>query len=259
MAHEFNGKAYEKASAHQKEWGSKLIEELHLCGDEYVLDLGCGDGSLTSQIAGLLPKGEVLGIDASQGMIDVALTKGCSNQYFRTMDINDLDFEDQFDVVYSNAALHWIKDHRRLLTNVRQALRSKGRLRFNFAGNGNCTHFFAEVREAMTLPEFAPSFEAFEWPWYMPSVDAYRALCEASGFDDIQVWEENADRYFPDEATMIGWIDQPSLVPFLAQLPEAMQSSFRDFVIHRMIERTKQADGRFFETFRRINVFGVKG
>lgn len=65
MTHEFDGKKYEKASTHQREWGTKLIAELGLQGTERVLDLGCGDGTLTAQIAALLPRGEAVGIDAS--------------------------------------------------------------------------------------------------------------------------------------------------------------------------------------------------
>lgn len=68
MAHEFDGKKYEKASAHQREWGAKLIAELDLQRNENVLDLGCGDGILSVLLSELLPKGEVIGIDASQGM-----------------------------------------------------------------------------------------------------------------------------------------------------------------------------------------------
>ena len=58
MTHEFDGKKYEKASAHQKEWGAKLIAEFGMKGTERVLDLGCGDGTLTVQIAERLPQGE---------------------------------------------------------------------------------------------------------------------------------------------------------------------------------------------------------
>ena len=86
MAHEFDGKKYEQASSHQKEWGSKLIAELELKGNERVLDLGCGDGVLSAHIAELLPDGKVVGIDASQGMIDVALPKAKDNLHFVLMD-----------------------------------------------------------------------------------------------------------------------------------------------------------------------------
>lgn len=258
MAHEFDGRKYEKASTHQKEWGTKLIAELALQGHEHVLDLGCGDGSLTAQIAEILPEGEVVGIDASRGMIDAALLKAREKLRFLLMDINELDFVDRFDVVLSNATLHWVKDHKRLLENVHRSLRAGGRIRFNFAGDGNCSHFFKVIREAMALDGFAPHFAEFEWPWYMPSVDEYRALVKSSGLDDIRVWGENADRHFPDEKAMIRWVDQPSLVPFLANVPTRDKDAFRAFVMRRMIEETKQDSGRCFETFRRINVSAIK-
>jgi trans-aconitate 2-methyltransferase len=258
MPHEFDGKKYEKASAHQKEWGTKLIAELGLRGDEHVLDLGCGDGTLTTQIAALLPQGEVVGIDASQGMIEAALPKARDNLRFLLMDINELDFFERFDVVISNATLHWVKDHQRLLENVHRSLRVGGRLRFNFAGDGNCAHFFKVVQEAMAREAFAKDFTNFEWPWYMPAADAYLALAESSGLRHIHVWGENADRYFPDEEAMIRWVDQPSLVPFLAHIKAENKKAFRGYVVKRMTEETRQDDGRCFETFRRINVVATK-
>jgi trans-aconitate methyltransferase len=258
MAHEFDGKKYEKASAHQKEWGTKLIAELDLHGTEWILDLGCGDGLLSRQIADLVPDGEVVGIDASSGMIEAAQSKVRKNLRFLLMDINEMNYFEQFDVVYSNATLHWIKDHTRLLRNAGRALRKGGRLRFNFAGEGNCSHFFSVIREAMCGEEFAGHFSGFDWPWYMPSVEAYSTLIDASGMNDGRVWGENADRHFSDAEEMIKWIDQPSLVPFLAHIPEKAKPRFREFVIGRMIEETRQNDGRCFETFRRINVSAHK-
>jgi len=254
MAYEFDGKKYEQASTHQKEWGAKLIAELELKGGESVLDLGCGDGSLSLQIAEFLPKGSVLGIDASQGMIDAALPKAWENLHFCLLDIDDLDFVERFDIVFSNAALHWIKDHAKLLHNVRRALRPNGRVRFNFAGDGNCSSFFKVIREAMTLPPYAGYFKLFQWPWYMPAVDEYSALAHSAGFRSVNVWGENVDRYFPDIDTVVRWIDQPSLVPLLPYIPQEQQSTFREIVINRMIDETLESDGRCFETFRRINL-----
>lgn len=201
----------------------------------------------------------MVGIDASRGMIEAARPKERKNLRFLLVDINALDYLEQFDVVFSNATLHWIKDHQRLLRNVGRALVQGGRLRFNFAGEGNCSHFFSVVREAMPAAEFAGYFGGFDWPWYMPTVEEYSALVDASGMDDRRVWGENADRYFPDAEAMIKWIDQPSLVPFLAHLPDRARPRFREYVIERMIEDTRQDDGRCFETFRRIHVAARRG
>lgn len=258
MAHEFDGEKYEKASSFQKEWGAKLIAELALKGDESVLDLGCGDGGLTAQLAELVPNGEVVGLDASEGMIVAARMKERENLSFRRLDIDDLDYVDRFDVVFSNASLHWVKDHKRLLENIGRSLREGGRVRLNFAGDGNCPHLIAVLREAMALERFAAYFSGFEWPWYMPALDEYKASAKSSGLNDVRVWGEKGDLYFDDVEAMIRWLDQPCLVPFLACIPEKDKEPFRSYVVRRMIEETKQEEGRCFGVFRRINVLAVK-
>jgi trans-aconitate methyltransferase len=258
MAHDFDGKKYEQASAHQKAWGTQLIAELDLQGAERILDLGCGDGALTAQLAEIVSAGEVVGIDSSQGMISVAQPRQTDHLRFVLMDIDDLNFHEEFDVVFSNATLHWVRDHQRLYRNVKQALRPGGMLRFNFAGEGNCSRFFAVIREAMLLDGMASWFDGFQWPWYMPVVGEYEAWVQRSGFRDLRVWGENADRFFPDVEALIRWVDQPSLVPFLPCIGVGDRARFREYVVRRMIEATRQSDGRCFETFRRVNVFARK-
>lgn len=258
MAHEFDGRKYERASTHQKEWGEKLIAGLPLKGDERVLDLGCGDGTNTVRLATLLPAGEVVGIDASTGMIHAARPKEKGNVRFLLMDINDIDFKDEFDLIFSNATLHWVTDHRRLLDNVYKALREGGIVRFNFAADGNCAHFFKVVRTTMNRMEFSGYFADFSWPWYMPTLEEYTRLFDNTRFHEVRVWGENADRFFPDTEAMIAWIDQPSIVPFLSPLAEKDTPLFRNHVVDEMIKETRHDDGRCFETFRRINLFARK-
>jgi trans-aconitate 2-methyltransferase len=258
LPHEFNGEEYRKASTHQKEWGNKIIAEFNLKGNERILDLGCGDGVLTAQLAELVPDGWILGLDASQGMIDAALKLQKNNLSFNLMDIDALDFSEEFDVVFSNATLHWIKDHSRLLNRVYTSLRNNGIVRFNFAADGNCIHFNKVVREAMKMPLYSPCFTEFEWPWYMPPVKEYEGLVKQCPFREIKVWGEVADRYFPDISSLTKWVDQPSLVPFLEYVAEADKKKFRDHVVEQMIQETRQPDGRCFEAFRRINVFARK-
>lgn len=222
------------------------------------MDLGCGDGALPATLAERVPRGEVVGIDASKGMIETARKHQAANLKFLLMDIHALDFNDEFDVVLSNATLHWIRDHDRLLENVYRSLRHSGILRFNFAGEGNCAHFIRVIKEAISHPVFKKYFADFQWPWYMPSVQEYRELIQRHRFREIKVWGENADRLFPDKETMIKWIEQPSLVPFLANVRRNDRPAFQRFVIRRMIEETIREDGQCFETFRRVNVSAKK-
>lgn len=106
---EFDGRKYKQASTHQKEWGTRIISELHLAGEETILDLGCGDGVLTKQLADRVPRGKVLGIDASVEMIETAKELEGVNLSFLCLDIVEMAFDSDFDLIFSNAALHGLK------------------------------------------------------------------------------------------------------------------------------------------------------
>ena len=256
---EFDGEKYRTASKHQKEWGSRIISELKLNGHEHVLDLGCGDGVLTAQLAELVPYGWVLGIDASQSMIGAAMKLKSPNLMFRLMDIMGIDFANEFDLVFSNATLHWVKDHRGLLKSCYSALKPKGTIRFNFAGDGNCSYLFKVVNEVMRSERYDKYFHNFDWPWFMPTIDEYRNLLKETEFIGMRVWEENADRYFANEGEIVKWIEQPSIVPFLRSITdEKDKREFRDIIVARMLQETRRHNGTFFETFRRINVIANK-
>ena len=255
---EFNGEKYRQASRHQKEWGSRLMAGLKLNGREAILDLGCGDGVLTDQLALLVPDGRVVGLDASEGMIQTAMQYKKDNLDFIHMDINEMDYTNEFDVIYSNAALHWVKDHVRLIRNVYKALKPGGIIQWNFAGNGTTEHFIHTVRALMKEDMYKEYFQDFDWPWFMPDRAGYDTLISDGGFSSVYVEEENADRYFSDTDELARWIDQPCIVPFLQCIPAQKKDRFRHDVIQAMIRRTKQPDGTCFETFRRIKVQVVK-
>lgn len=255
---EFNGEKYKKASKHQKEWGNKLISEMKLNGNEEILDLGCGDGVLSEQLARLVPSGKVTGIDASVGMIETAQKCPKSNLAFLCMDINDIAYANDFDVIFSNAALHWVKDHQKLLQSSFTALRPNGILRWNFAGDGNCANFFSTMKTMMNDDLYKEYFLDFQWPWFMPTKEEYEKLMTNVGFCKVNIEDENADRYFLDCDEMIKWIDQPSIVPFINHIPTEKKEAFRHAVIEMMIDQTKQSDGRCHETFRRINIQATK-
>jgi len=258
VGYPFDGKKYEKSSQCQREWGTKLAEELHLRGDESILDLGCGNGVITRELAERVLYGTVVGIDSSLSMLAAAKAHKTQNMKLLLLDITEMEFETEFDVVFSNAALHWVLDHEKLLKNIYGALKPNGFLRVQFASDGNAPTFIAVVREVMELPEWVAYFKSFTWPWYMAKPVEYEKLLSSTEFRNYRVWGENKDRYFPDEESMIGWIEEPSLIPFLAVLPEDLKKPFRDAVVERMIERTKQRDGTYFEIFRRINVYAEK-
>ncbi len=256
-AYDFDPDKYRQSSNHQRDWGIQLIEELGLRGDEKILDLGCGEGTLSARLAALVPNGGVVGMDSSVPMIEAARALEGPNLKFLYRDIDDLDFNQGFDLVFSNAALHWVKDHDSLLRNVHRALKPGGAARFNFAGEGNCPSFFGVVKELMADERYSRHFEAFIWPWYMPNVGSYEDKVRSTGLFDFRVWGEVVPRKF-SAPELTGWIEQPSLVPLLEQLPSDTKQSFRDDAVAMMLQRTEQPDGDYLETFCRINLLARK-
>lgn len=254
----FDGRKYEKFSQPQQDWGSRMMDELDLHGDECILDIGCGNGLLTEKLAMRVPDGRVIGIDSSASMLEQAKSHKAENMEFRLLDIETMIFEDEFDVVFSNAALHWIMDHPRVLDMIYKSMKKGGIMRAQFAGEGNCKNLSDVLMEAISSHEFKADFSSFEWPWYMPGKAEYEELLRSAGFEQYRVWIENADRSFPDEDSFVGWIEQPGIVPFVSVLPEGRTSVFRDVVVEKAKKVAEQSDGTFFEFFRRLNVYAIK-
>ncbi len=253
MTYEFDANKYRGASDTQYGWGRRLIDELDLQGHEHILDLGCGDGRLTALLAARVPRGSVLGIDASTNMIRLARDSfTADNLTFAGEDIRNLHACDRYDVIYSNAALHWIHDHRTLLESLHRALRAGGRVHTSFASDRNCIHFKAALREVMARPKYASALEGFPWPWYMPSASAYETMVRGIPFTEAQTWIQPNHRAFPDTAALAAWVEQPCLVPFTDYLPPALGRSFSDEVVREVIERTRQPDGTCREIFNRL-------
>lgn len=184
------------------------------------------------QFVGGTPYGKTIGIDASPGMIEAAKKLESGNLSFVCMDINHMGFTNDFDLVFSNAALHWIKDHRQLLNKCLTALKPGGIIKWSFGGFGNSANLIETFVTVMASPEFKTIFAGFEWPWYMPAKEEYAELLKEAGFSGIEVTIENADRYFQNSDEMIRWIDQPCIVPFIDYLStEEAKSKFRQTVV----------------------------
>ena len=126
--------------------GHELIAKLSISGDERILDLDCGDSAVTAYIAGLVPKGEVTGIDSSPDMIGFAKESYPPSQYpnlsFILGDMQDIMYHEDFCVVFSNAALHWVRDHVSLLKKIAQPLVLGGRVLVQCGGEGNAKDLF---------------------------------------------------------------------------------------------------------------------
>lgn len=110
------------------------------------------------------------------------------NLQFLHMDMTEMNFMNEFDVIYSNAALHWVKNHSLLLTRSHNALKQGGSILWNFAGEGNCLDFFEIIHNIIQTEPYKKYFDSFEWPWYMPSRSEYNKLMKLSRFCDAVIY-----------------------------------------------------------------------
>jgi trans-aconitate methyltransferase len=182
----WNPADYARHSAAQWQWAEELKSRLALSGSEALLDLGCGDGRITAALADALPRGGVVGIDNSEEMIRYAQAKHPpakhANLRFRRLDVRALDYREEFEVVFSNAALHWVGDHRAILAGAFRALRAGGRLAFSFGGRGNAAAALEVIRAVGGQPQWRDCFQGFVNPYYFYGPEQYAAWVSEAGF-----------------------------------------------------------------------------
>jgi ubiquinone/menaquinone biosynthesis C-methylase UbiE len=173
----WNAKQYQKNASFVSQLGNSVLELLAPQPGEKILDLGCGDGELTLQIQNYQNYHcEVLGIDASASMIELAKQKGLIAQVLAAENLN---YPAEFDAVFTNAVLHWVTDINEVVDRVHTALKLKGRFIGEFGGQDNIQSLVNAM--SATFQEFK-TFGEFHNPWYFPSVAEFGTVLEKAGF-----------------------------------------------------------------------------
>jgi trans-aconitate 2-methyltransferase len=227
--YQWDSEDYSKHSAAQFEWAQELIDKLNLQGDEEVLDIGCGEGKVSAAIAARLPRGIVLGIDSSSEMIDQARRAHSHSRYrnlsFIQMDAREIRLRSEYDVVFSNAALHWITDHRPILSGVRQVLRKTGRALFQMGGKGNASEIIAVLNELLSRDEWGKFFVGFPFPYGFFGEEEYRHLLLDAGLVPLRVELLQKDMKQDGREGLISWI-RTTWLPYTTLVPEDLRSRF---------------------------------
>ena len=175
---EWDASRYDSAHSFVWERGKGVVELLAPKPGEGILDLGCGTGHLTSQIAE--SGAEVVGIDSSEDMVRVA-SENYPNIRFEVADARSLPFEGKFDAVFSNAVLHWVRPPEAVVESVRRALRPGGRFVAEFGGENNIRAIMTAVDEALDALE-RNGTEVYRPNKYFPPLDEYVSLLESRDF-----------------------------------------------------------------------------
>jgi SAM-dependent methyltransferase len=195
--------------------GAEVVELLAPRRGERVLDLGCGDGALSAK---LVDRGcRVVAVDSSPDQIVAAKARGLDA---RIIDARRLDFEEEFDAVFSNAVLHWVGDIDRVLDGVGRALKPGGRFVGEFGGSGNVETVVSTIYSALEKR----GIDGRELnPWYFPTVEAFRARLNKHGFEVNELMLFGRPTKLP--GSVADWMDTFAKI-FTAAVPEDERAGF---------------------------------
>jgi trans-aconitate 2-methyltransferase len=255
----WNAAEYAANSAAQQAWARELIAKLHLRGDERILDVGCGDGKVTAELAGAVPRGSVVGIDASSPMIQFA--RGAfkvPHLEFHVMDAREIRFETPFDLVFSNAALHWVDDHRAFLRGAAAVLRPGGRLIVSCGGKGNAHEVFTALRPEMRVKRWRAFFRKLEAPYFFYTPEDYAKWLPRFGFKTRHVQLAPKDATYAGRDGFATWL-RTTWLPYTQRVPENAREDFITAVVDRYITRyPPDAKGRIHVRMVRLEIDAVK-
>ncbi|MCL2135308.1 MAG: methyltransferase domain-containing protein [Candidatus Bathyarchaeota archaeon] len=220
---------YSNNSQHQYQWAKELVSKFKFKGDEVLLDVGCGVGKITCELANLLPNGKVVGIDSSEQMVKLAKNNSSSSKYanlsFEVMDARNIRFQEKFDVVFSNAALHWVLDQVMVLKGVAQCLKSQGRLLFQMGGRGNMESVISCLDELRALPKWKGYFSDFSFPYAYLGVEEYRALLNEAMLTPLRVELLPKVMKFSNAEGLAGFVRTVCL-PYTERVPSELRDTF---------------------------------
>ncbi len=229
----WNPEEYETNSVNQKKWGKEIISSINLNGNERVLDIGCGDGALTKEIAISVEKGEVLGIDSSIDMIKLAEKKYPNstnhNLDFKCIDARFLKLEGKFDLIFSNEALHWIKDHDAFLKNITSFLTDKGKIVFRMGGQGAAEELINILDKVKSRPQFRKYFTSFEFPYGFYGVREYEQILQSNNLSKTKLLIHSKIMYHNGRNGLKSWI-RTTWLPYTSLIPKEERESFIEIV-----------------------------
>lgn len=228
--------------------GETLLEWLAPRPGERVLDLGCGDGTLTAKLveAGC----DVVGVDASPQQVAAAKAAGLNAII---ADGAALPFNAEFDAVFSNAALHWMKQSDAVIAGVSRALRPAGRFVAEFGAHGNVATIRNAIHAELRTRSIDP--EPLD-PWYFPTVEDYAGKLESAGFRVRQI--ESFPRPTRLLSDVTGWL-RVFAGPFTSSLPAEDHDRFIAAVQERAQPALQHEDGSWWLTdYQRLRFNAVK-
>ncbi|MCU0782740.1 MAG: methyltransferase domain-containing protein [Verrucomicrobia bacterium] len=286
----WNAADYAANSAVQQVWARELIAKVKLRGDEHILDVGCGDGKVTAEMAQAVPRGSVTGVDASRQMIAFAKRAFPATKHpslcFQVMDARRLQslvgrvtpcapayrgkangahgvtrptsLSRQFDVVFSNAALHWVDDHQAILRGAAAVLKPGGRLIISCGGKGNAQDVFVALRPEMRLARWRKFFGKMPKPYFFHAPEDYKKWLPRFGFKSCRVELAPKDVTYNSTMGFAAWL-RTTWLPYTQRVPEALREEFIAAIAARYVAKhPPDESGNIHVRMVRLEIDAVK-
>jgi trans-aconitate 2-methyltransferase len=218
-----------------------------------AIDLGCGAGELTAQLSKRLPGSEIVGIDSSDEMLTRARSHRHPGLRFERATIESA--AGRWDLVFSNAALHWVDDHHALIRRLYDMLAPGGQLVAQFPAERRPASY-ALIREVADAEPFRSALAGWTQAWPVLALERYAELLFACGASDIVAFEKVYPHVLADADALLEWQQGTVLVPYLARLPSALHGAFEAMLRERL--RARWPSGPIFFPFRRTLIAGQR-
>ena len=240
---QWNVELYQKHS-YVWQYGSKLLEILDPQPGEHILDLGCGTGELTAEIAST--RARVTGLDAAESAI-----AQCRQKYphieFVVANGADFSLEPNFDAVFSNAALHWIHPPTAAINCIYWALKPGGRLVAEFGGKGNVNRIIEAIGNV--LPNSNQN------RWYFPSIGEYSTLLEQQGFTVNFATLFSRPTKLAGEDGLANWLEMFAYEDFQKS---SVNKAVAIETIESQLRPSLYRDGHWWADYYRIQIVATK-
>ena len=258
----WNAADYAANSVVQQAWARELIAKLNLRGDEHILDVGCGDGKVTAEIAKAVPRGTATGVDASAEMIAFAKKTfpkdKVPNLEFHVMDAREIQFTRQFDFIFSNAALHWVDNHQKFLQGAASVLKPGGRLVVSCGGKGNAQDVFVAMLPEIRLKHWRDFFRGMPEPYFFYAPEDYQKWLPEAGFKTLKVQLAEKDATYPGAEGFTTWL-RTTWIPYAQRVPENLREEFIAAVTERYVARhPPDAENKVHVKMVRLEIDAVK-
>jgi trans-aconitate 2-methyltransferase len=238
--HGWDPAAYAAHSAPQASWARELVSRTALAGHERVLDVGCGDGRITAEMARAVSGGFVVGVDSSPAMIEFARRNFRPDRFpnleFRIMDARHLRLERRVDLVFSSSVLHWVDDHPAFLEGAAASLNEGGRLLVSCGGKGNAQEVFLAFRSTMRLKQWRPFFRRIHKPYFFHAPDDYRRWLPRSGFKAVKIGLAPKDAVYEGREGFAAWL-RTTWLPYTERVPAGDREEFISAVVDHYLAR----------------------